>query len=499
MSISRPGVVLAVALCGVVGFSPAQDSRPDDARHAYDLTVRVLGPDGNPLGCCPVSLFLMSADASESVSLYGAAQYFGRPCSGSESRIWRGLSRIVEPSAHEWSGMFAHTWTDRFGVAEADTYFRSLLESGVRLGAAALIDGRRHMGLAATPAPSETSRWNAGDLKLSSRPPILSGHLIDDRGRPVPKEEVDYIGAYGSPRDESYPEAFDVSFTESDAATRFEVDSGWCSPEPGSRLRIFVRRKRTNAFQSVRAVVGPERKRIVVPRRALPLTGRIDLAGLKPKELFLFVEAVERFDQCAEPFPNGVLRDRIFGTIHEDGTFVVEQAPTGTVSMVVGGGSWRKSALLVAVPDGVTLLRIEGIRLSADERCDDPRLTALDLRGRFVAARVSVRYGHDRPAFGVVARIDGSHGVEFASKHEAVLRLVAARFPIVAELSDERSDLWSVRNIFDYPCPRYGSAVVSITGDTDVRLPSVALLRHGSYAKVLKAIKAVWRLLWSRM
>lgn len=499
MSTSRSGAVLAIALCVVVGFSPAQDSRPDDSRHQYSITVRVLGPDGAPLCCRLVSLFFVSADASRTVWIGGAAQYFGRRCSVSEPGLRQAQNRIVESTAHVWDATFAYSWTDRFGLAEADTYFRPPVAAGLRLGAAALIDGRRHMGLAATPAPSDTWRWNAGDLTLAPREPVLSGVLVDDRGRSVPKEEVDYMFVDRFPPDGSYLETFDVSFIGGDAVGRFEVDAGWISPEPGAPLKISLRRKGTNAYRSVRAVVGPERNRIVVPRRALPLTGRIDLAGLKPKELFLFVEAVGRFDHCAEPLPYGVLPDRIFGTIHEDGTFVVEQAPTGTVSMVVGGGSWNKSAPFVAVPDGATLLRIDGLRLTADERCDDPRLTALDLRGRFVAARVSVRYGHDRPAFGVVARVDGSSGVEVDSKRETVLRLVASRFPIVAEFSDGRSVGWRWASRFHDPYPRFGSAVVSITGDTDVRLPSVALLRHGSYAKVLKAIKAVWRLPWSRM
>jgi hypothetical protein len=477
---ARPGVILSVAMIVVAGRSLAQDTRPNELRPADALSVHVLAPDGRPLREGVVNLFFIAADGAP-FSRFDAYSEAEDAAEGSDAAAaTRSASVASQPTTSSRRTRQAPPVRDELDEprrAQSDPNgdvafsLRKLrpIPPGTRLGARVAIDGRSYFGFSSVPAPVDVFHWNAGVVRLEAEPDTLSGVVVDEFGRPARLAKFSVVVARG-PAD-----LVQYGFMEQEVQAgddgRFAIRAKADWPPPG--VEATVGYGFAGEFPHVvRTGLGADGVRLFLPRRPTTLSGRIELAGLDPDELFVFVEQVRTPEPPGHWFHAALAGQiagmrRAFGRIERDGSFVVEQAPTGDVSFVVGAGRRGLMGEWRPVPAEAELIRFDGVRLSADEPCRDPRMQTLSLSDRFVSARIRVTNSDNLPATGVVGHLMRYDGPRFSSER-GVLRIVAARFPVLVRLSDghPRPD-----GVFLHP--HYGSAIVKISGDADVRLPPI--------------------------
>jgi len=484
MSISRPGVVLAIALSVLAGDATVPDVRPAELLPRDWLSVHILGPDGRPVRNAELRLFfctpdgvpfgrsedLFEAEVAAADPATSAAPSETRPTTMPTTRPRRGRFQSLEP--HELDESLRATTDDDGDVGISLGRLRPI-PPGTRLGARVELGGRWHFGYGSDTAPEDVFHWIAGTLRLAPEPAALSGVVVDERGLPASVTEF-YAVFARSPAELARFSITERPFrVEADGHFRIQPEPAW--PPPGTEATVIYGLA-WEAPRFLRVVLGSSGVRLVIPRNAATLSGRIELAGLDPAELFVCVEQ-ERTPGISGHWFHDYLVERrgktrrILGKIEQDGSFRIEQAPTGVVSFIVGAGRPDRMGERNPIPAEAELIRLDGVRLSADEPCRDPRLETLDLSSRFVSARIRVRHGQDLPAVGVEAQLNWPDGPWFKSE-SGVLRLVAARFPLNVRLFDGDP---AEKGLFHHP--HFGSAVVAISGDGDVRLPTYISLR----------------------
>ncbi len=471
---ARPGVILSVAIIVVAGRSLAQDTRPNELRPADALSVHVLGPDGRPLREGVVNLFFIAADGAP-FSRFDASSEFADVDAADPTPSVSVETRPTTPPRRGRDPRPVRDELDEPRRAQSDSNgdvainLRRLrpIPPDTRLWARVDIDGRWYFGFSSVPAPVDVFHWNAGVVRLAPEPDALSGDVVDEIGRPARLAKFSVVVARG-PADLVQPGFMEQEVqTGDDGRFAIRAKADWLPPGVEATVGYGFAGEFPHV---VRTALGANGVRLILPRRPTTLSGRIELAGLDPDELFVFVEQVRTPEPPGHWFHAALAGQiagmrRAFGRIERDGSFVVEQAPTGDVSFVVGAGRRGLMGEWRPVPPEAELIRFDGVRLSADEPCRDPRLQTLSLSDRFVSARIRVTYADNLPATGVVAHLMRYDGPRFDSEG-GVLRIVAARFPVVVRLRDA-------------PLPRdgvsgrsqSGAAVVTISGDADVRLP----------------------------
>jgi hypothetical protein len=373
MSISRPGVVLAIALCVLAGDATVPDVRPAELLPRDWLSVHILGPDGRPVRNAELRLFfctpdgvpfgrsedLFEAEVAAADPATSAAPSETRPTTMPTTRPRRGRFQSLEP--HELDESLRATTDDDGDVGISLGRLRPI-PPGTRLGARVELGGRWHFGYGSDTAPEDVFHWIAGTLRLAPEPAALSGVVVDERGLPASVTEF-YAVFARSPAELARFSITERPFrVEADGHFRIQPEPAW--PPPGTEATVIYGLA-WEAPRFLRVVLGSSGVRLVIPRNAATLSGRIELAGLDPAELFVCVEQ-ERTPGISGHWFHDYLVERrgktrrILGKIEQDGSFRIEQAPTGVVSFIVGAGRPDRMGERNPIPAEAELIRLDG-------------------------------------------------------------------------------------------------------------------------------------------
>jgi hypothetical protein len=204
-----------------------------------------------------------------------------------------------------------------------------------------------------------------GDLVATREEPLVSGHVVDDRGSDVQRAIITVVDANGEHCNAS-----------TDTRGRFKVRGHI----PDTVLRVYASREGFGS-RTLSGVLPRTRNLRIVLRYGAWIDGSVLTDDALPLER---ISVHVRRHLVNEPFdPNDDPHEAT--TVRTDGKFALTSLDPGTVCLDVDcEGAGR-------------LATIESVVLRAGAAVDDPRVRVIDLRGRLVHLRIDVVGEDEKP------------------------------------------------------------------------------------------------------
>ncbi len=295
------------------------------------LVGRILEPDGTPAASTPFAIRLGTENAASRFSVEG------RTSTDAAGRFRHTLQK--NPSLTKISEILTMS-TAGDGIAPREV--RVELLDGLRAG-----------------------RMDLGDLTLGPRPLLVSGTVVDEAGDPVPGARIEIARSRRDDRwdDETYWTSLGLESTSDDEG-RFAIHG---TAESGS---LGIRARHEDHINGEYASFSPPSADVeIVLTSAGRIAGRVLYDGeerIPPIEI-----RITREDRPGR---------RLFQAgIATDGNFETDRLPPGTYTVSLELDGSREP-----------ILDVSGVVIRPGEITRDPRLAAVDLRGRIHSFRLTV-------------------------------------------------------------------------------------------------------------